>query len=197
MTMPDKAVAKNTDDEVPTDKKLDDLYDLIDGIEIAMLTTRRGDGHLVSRPMQTQERETGLDLWFMTNVETHKLEDLMSDPHVNLAYYKDRSREWVSVSGLATVTTDRELVRELYKPDWKAWLGDEGGERDGSANDPRIALILVEAESVTYMKVTKPKPVVLFEVARAMVTGSTPKVGNIRTVTDRELDRGAERDSPA
>jgi len=147
--------------------------------------------------MQTQERETGLDLWFMTNVETHKLDDLMSDPHVNLAYYKDRSREWVSVSGLATVTTDRELVRELYKPDWKAWLGDEGGDRDGSANDPRIALILVEAESVTYMKVTKPKPVVLFEVARAMVTGSTPNVGNIRTVTDRELDRGAERDRPA
>ena len=195
--MADKAVAKNTDDAVPTDKKLDDLYDLIDGIEIAMLTTRRGDGHLVSRPMQTQERETGLDLWFMTNVETHKLDDLMSDPHVNLAYYKDRSREWVSVSGLATVTTDRELVRELYKPDWKAWLGDEGGDRDGSASDPRIALILVEAESVTYMKVTKPKPVVLFEVARAMVTGSTPKVGNIRTVTDRELDRGAEHDRPA
>ena len=195
--MADKAVAKNTDDKVPTDKKLDDLYDLIDGIEIAMLTTRRGDGHLVSRPMQTQERETGLDLWFMTNVETHKLDDLMSDPHVNLAYYKDRSREWVSVSGLATVTTDRELVRELYKPDWKAWLGDEGGDRDGSASDPRIALILVEAESVTYMKVTKPKPVVLFEVARAMVTGSPPKVGDIRTVTDRDLDRRAQRDGHA
>jgi general stress protein 26 len=195
--MADKAVAKNTDDAVPTDKKLDDLYDLIDGIEIAMLTTRRPDGHLVSRPMQTQERTTGLDLWFMTNLETHKLDDLVSDPHVNLAYYKDGSREWVSVAGLATITTDRALVQELYKPDWKAWLGDEGGNRDGSANDPRIALILVEAESVTYMKVTKPKPVVLFEVARAMVTGSPPKVGSIRTVTDRELDRGAERDGHA
>ena len=195
--MADKAVAKNTDDAVPTDKKLDDLYDLIDGIEIAMLTTRRPDGHLVSRPMQTQERTTGLDLWFMTNLETHKLDDLVSDPHVNLAYYKDGSREWVSVAGLATITTDRALVQELYKPDWKAWLGDDGGNRDGSANDPRIALILVEAESVTYMKVTKPKPVVLFEVARAMVTGSPPKVGSIRTVTDRELDRGAERDGHA
>src|SRR3954468_16774531 len=140
------AVGKNRDDVVPLEKKLDDLYDLIDGIEIAMLTTRRADGHLVSRPMQTQERETGLDLWFMTNVESHKLDDLMSDPHVNLAYYKDRSREWVSVSGLATVSADRDLVRELYKPDWKAWLGDDGGERDGSANDPRIALILVDAQ---------------------------------------------------
>jgi general stress protein 26 len=195
--MGDKSVAKNTDDAVSTEKKLDDLYDLIDGIEIAMLTTRRGDGHLVSRPMQTQERETGLDLWFMTNVETHKLDDLMSDPHVNLAYYNNRSREWVSVAGLATVSTDRDLIRELYKPDWKAWLGDDGGDRDGSADDPRIALILVDAESVTYMKVTKPKPVVLFEVARAMVTGSPPKVGNIRTVTERELERGVDREGPA
>jgi general stress protein 26 len=151
--MADRAVEKNRDENVPTEKQLDDLYKLIDGIEIAMFTTRRADGQLVSRPMQTQERESGVDLWFMTNIETHKLDDLMNDPHVNLAYING-SKEWVSVSGLATVTTDRELVRELYKPDWKAWLGDDGGDRDGSANDPRIALILVEAESVTYMKVS-------------------------------------------
>jgi general stress protein 26 len=195
--MADKAVAKNTDDAVPTEKKLDDLYDLIDGIEVAMFTTRRADGQLVSRPMQTQERENGVDLWFMTNVETHKLDDLMADPHVNLAYYKDKSREWVSVSGIATLSTDRDLVRELYKPDWKAWLGNEGGERDGSENDPRIALILVDAQSVTYMKVTKPRPVVLFEVAKAMVTGSPPDVGNIRNVTERELHRGVDREGRA
>ena len=195
--MADRAVEKNRDDDVPTEKKLDDLYELIDGIEVAMFTTRRADGHIVSRPMQTQGREPGVDLWFMTNIETHKLDDLMTDPHVNLAYYNGKSREWVSVSGLATVSTDRELVRELYKPDWKAWLGDEGGERDGSENDPRIALILVDAESVVYMKVTKPKPVVLFEVARAMVTGAPPKVGSIRNVTEREMHRDVQNESRA
>jgi len=193
--MADKAVAKNRDDAVPTDKKLDDLYELIDGIEIAMFTTRRADGHLVSRPMQTQERTSGVDLWFMTNIETHKLDDLMTDPHVNLAFYKDRSREWVSVAGIATVNSDPALVRELYKPDWKAWLGDDGGDRDGSPTDPRIALILVETVSVTYMKVTKPKPVVLFEVAKAMVTGSPPSVGSIRTVNDREIQRAADNEA--
>jgi hypothetical protein len=78
-----------------------------------------------------------------------------------------------------------------------AWLGDDGGDRDGSANDPRIALILVDAQSVTYMKVTKPKPVVLFEVARAMVTGSPPNVGNIRNVSERELERDIEREGTA
>ncbi|HEX6052425.1 MAG TPA: pyridoxamine 5'-phosphate oxidase family protein [Gemmatimonadaceae bacterium] len=193
--MADRASAKNRDDAVSTEKKLDELYELIDGIEIAMFTTRRADGHLVSRPMQTQEQTSGVDLWFMTNIEAHKLDDLMTDPHVNLAYYDSSSREWVSVAGLATVSTDRELVRELYKPDWKAWLGDEGGNRDGSENDPRIALILVEAESVTYMKVTKPRPVVLFEVAKAMVTGEPPRVGAVRTVNEREMDRAVERES--
>ena len=193
--MADKALAKNTDNAVPTEKKLDDLYALTDGIEIAMFATRRADGQIVSRPMQVQERTSGVDFWFMTNIETHKLDDLMHDPNVNLAFYKDRSREWVSVAGVATVSTDRELVRELYKPDWKAWLGDEGGSRDGSPNDPRIALILVEARSATYMKVTKPQPVVLFEVAKALVTGSPPKVGDIRTVNEREMRQEPGREA--
>ena len=189
-----KANDPDRDDQVPTEKKLEDLYELIEGIEVAMFTTRRPDGHLVSRPMQTQERTSGIDLWFMTNVETHKLDELVADPHVNLAYYNNRSREWVSVAGIATLTTDRELIRELYQPDWKAWLGDAGGELDGSPDDPRIALILVEAESVTYLKVTKPRPVVLFEVAKGIITGAPPKVGSLRTVNEREIQRGAQQD---
>jgi general stress protein 26 len=63
---------------------------------------------------------------------TKKLDD------VNLAYYNVKSREWVSVAGTAQVTQDRNLIRELYKPDWKAWFGDEGGDRDGGPGDPRL-----------------------------------------------------------
>src|SRR5215207_9332116 len=143
--MADSTQDKNRDNEVPLEKKLDDLYALIDGIEVAMFTTRRADGSLVSRPMQVQRRTAGTDLWFMTNVESHKLDELTTDPHVNLGFYKDRTREWVSVSGTAIISRDKKLIRELYKPDWKAWLGDQGGERDGGEDDPRIALVLVEA----------------------------------------------------
>jgi general stress protein 26 len=178
-----------------TTKKLDELYRLIDGIEIAMFTTRRADGQLVSRPMATQERVTGADLWFVTDVSAHKIDDLQSDAHVNLAYYNTKSREWVSVAGVAHVTQDRNLIKELYKPDWKAWFGDEGGDRDGSANDPRLALILVEAQSVEYLVVNTPRPVVLFEVAKAMVTGTPPKVGEQRTLTERELRTEAAREA--
>src|SRR5439155_14891176 len=96
-------------------KKIDDLYDLIDGIETAMFTTRRPNGELVSRPMATQSRIEGTDLWFVTNVETHKLEELAVDPHVNCAYYNNKSHEWVSVSGVAHISKNRNRIRQLYQ----------------------------------------------------------------------------------
>jgi general stress protein 26 len=174
-----------------TAKKLDELYELIDGIEIAMFTTRRPDGHLVSRPMATQERGSGADLWFVTDITSNKLDELSTDPHVNLAYYKSKTREWVSVAGIAHVTQDRDLIRELYEPDWKAWFGDEGGDRTGGPDDPRLALILVEAHSVEYLKIDTPRPVVLFEVAKSMVTGTPPQVGALREVSGDEVERGS------
>ena len=187
------ATQKNRDNEVPLEKKLDDLYALIDGIETAMLTTRNRDGQLVSRAMQTQRRTSGSDLWFMTNAESEKFEELALDPHVNVSYFRDRTREWVSVSGRAILSQDRDLIDSLYKPDWKAWLGDTGdGRRDGGPHDPRIALILVEAESVTYSKNNRPMPLALFQVAKAMITGEPPKVADLRELGRQDLERGRE-----
>jgi general stress protein 26 len=110
-------------------QELAKLYDHIDEIEIAMMTTRREDGHLQSRAMATQKRAEGADLWFVTSDGTQKLRDLAADPHTNLSYYKDRTREWISVSGIATVTRDRQKIHELYAPDWRAWFPDEGDPR--------------------------------------------------------------------
>lgn len=175
------------DDAVPVEKKLGDLFAMIDDIGTCMFTTRRADGYLVSRPMQAQHREEDGRLWFVTDDDAHKVDELRTDNHVNLAFYKDGSREWISVSGNARTNRDRAKVRELYKPDWKAWFGDEGGTRNGGPDDPRITLIEVEPRTVEYLKVTKPKPVVLFEVVKGIVTGKPPQVGSERTVTSREL----------
>lgn len=170
-----------------TSDKIDELYKLIDGIEIAMLTTRRRDGTLVSRPMANQKRIADADLVFVTDVESHKLDDLMNDPHVNVSYYRDRTREWVSVSGAARLSRDRKRIRELYQPEWRAWFEDEGGKRDGGPDDPRIGLILISADSAEYMVVNKPRPVVLFQVIKGMVTGNMAEIGEQRAVSAGEL----------
>jgi general stress protein 26 len=161
---------------------LSKLYDLVDEIEIAMMTTRRADGHLEARPMATQKRAAGADLWFVSAEGTAKLRDLEQDPHVNLAYYKDRTREWISVSGLATMSRDRDKIRELYAPDWKIWFTEEGDPRHGTPEDPRMVLIGVQIHGAVFMEVNKPQPVVLYEMAKGWLTGGTPDVGEVHTI---------------
>ncbi len=196
--MTDKVSEANSDRGVSTEKKLDDLYKLIDGMDVCLFTTRRADERLVTRPMQVQERTSGTDLWFVTDIEANKLEELAGDPHVNLGFYNNKSREWVSVSGKAIITQDRDLVHAMYKPDWKIWFPSEGGKRDGGPDDPRLALVLVEALSVIYFKKTRPTPVILFEMAKALVTGSAPKMGEERMIGSREIEKAqrAEQDRP-
>lgn len=164
------------------DEKLHKLHELIDDIETAMFTTRRADGWLVSRPMATQKRAEGADLWFVTWRGSEKLEEIRNDPHVNLAYFKDRTKEWVSVSGRARVVEDRAKIAELYAPDWRAWFGDEGGPNDGSPNDPRMVLIGVDVDMAMYLELNKPQPIVLFELVKGMITGRKPDLGEPQTV---------------
>lgn len=158
------------------------LYEHIDEIEIAMMTTRRRDGHLESRAMATQKRAPGADLWLVTSEGTAKLRDLEHDPHINLAYYKDRTREWVSVSGMASVSRDRAKIRDLYAADWKAWFADEGDPRHGTPDDPRMVLIGVDVHAAVFLEVNKPRPVVLYEVAKGWLTGEMPDIGEMHTL---------------
>jgi general stress protein 26 len=162
--------------------ELDTFYDLINDIEIAMMTTRRADGHLESRAMANQKRAAGADLWFVTADGTAKVRDLAADPHLNLAYYKDSTREWISVSGVATISRDRDKIRELYAADWKAWFADEGDARHGTPDDPRIVLIGVTIHAAVFLEVNKPKPLILYELAKGWLTGATPDVGEMHTI---------------
>jgi general stress protein 26 len=163
-------------------EELQKMYDMIDEIETAMLTTRRTDGHLVSRAMATQKPVPGADVWFVTTEGSEKLDEIDHDPHVNLAYYKDRTREWISVSGLALISRDRETIRQLYQPDWKAWFPDEGDSRHGTADDPRMVLIGIDIHSAVFLEVNKPQPVVLYEIVKGWVMGTDPEIGTLHNV---------------
>jgi len=164
------------------DNKLDRLRDLVENIEVAMLTTQRADGLLVSRPMATQAFAEGADLWFVTAKGSPKLAEIAANPQVNLSYYKDRTREWISVAGKARLVTDRAKIHELYRPDWRAWFEDKGGAEDGGPDDPRLVLIAVDVVFAQFMEVNRPQAVVLFELVKGMITGKQPDLPEVQTV---------------
>ena len=101
---------------------------------------------------------------------------------MNLAYYKDRTREWISVSGLASESRDRNTIRELYAEDWAIWFPNEGDPRHGTPDDPRYVLIGVDVHAASFLRQDSPQPVVLFEIAKSLVTGETPELGETRRI---------------
>ena len=58
---------------------------------------------LAELPLEVGTIEAWLRSW-------STLEELVTDPHVNCGFYKDRTREWVSVSGTARVTQDKQII---------------------------------------------------------------------------------------
>jgi general stress protein 26 len=162
--------------------ELDKFYGLIEDIDTAMMTTRRSDGHLQSRAMANQKRAGGADLWFVTAEGSPKLDDLVNDPHVNLSYYRDSNREWVSVSGIAAISRDRAKIAELYAPDWKMWFAEDGDPRSGTPDDPRIVLIGVTVHAAVFLEINKPRPVLLYEMVKGWLTGTEPELGEMHHI---------------
>jgi general stress protein 26 len=164
--------------------ELSEFYELVDGLETAMMTTRTRDGHLRSRAMANQKAAAGADLWFVTMENSPKLAEIAGDPHVNLSYYRDSSREWVSVSGTAQISRNRDKIHELYAPDWQLWFPKDGDDRHGTRDDPRMVLIGVTVHAAEYLKIDAPRPVILFEMVKGWLTGTEPDLGEVQHVAE-------------
>jgi general stress protein 26 len=118
------------------------LINLIKDIKLAMFTTVCDDGTIHSRPMGTLANSLkNFDgtLWFFSKKNSHKNHELETDQHVNLAYTAADKR-FVSVSGRAFISDDKEKMKELWSPVLNTWLPE-------GLNDPDISLIGVKVES--------------------------------------------------
>lgn len=80
------------------------------------------------------------------------------------------------------------MVAKYYSPTLKAWLGDLGdGKHDGSANDPRIGVIKVQAKTATYALAKGTMIGRAVEVVKGAVTGETAEVNSLREISEQEI----------
>jgi len=119
------------------------LGELIEGIEVAMLTTQAADGSIVSRPIQTLQFDHRGDLYFFTAADSGKVEELIAHPDVNLSYAHPSKQRYVSIRGQASVERDRAKIHELWSPLQKPFF--PGGE-----DDPRIVVLRVQVRDAAY-----------------------------------------------
>jgi general stress protein 26 len=185
----DPFTAKNAEDDISLETKIEDLSDFMQACKYGMMTTRdASSGNLVSRCMAIAAQEkAGIDLLFHTNTESHKTDELVNDPHINISFINAKG-EWASINGIASVETERELVRKHYSPDLKAWVGDLGdGKHDGGPEDPRIGIIRVKTVTATYNLANKNILSRAADVAVGTVTGKTAVTNKLREISEQEI----------
>jgi general stress protein 26 len=102
--------------------------------------------------------------------------------------FLDARGDWASISGTASIITDRSMVTKYYSPALKAWLGDLGdGKHDGSENDPRIGVIKVQARTITYALSTGTMVGRAVEMVKGAVTGEAAQVNKLRELSEEEI----------
>ncbi len=146
------------------------LGEMIEDIDFAMLTTMDG-GKLRSRPMSTQKFDFDGDLWFFTSDQTHKVEEIEKDDRVNVAYSHPGKNSYVSVSGTASIVTDREKIEELWNPILKAWFPK-------GLDDPTLCLLKVSVEEGEYWDSSNSTLVQIVGFFKALATGERADGGD-------------------
>lgn len=146
------------------DEDLGQFVSILRTFEHAMLVTERGS-QLRSRPMAIADRTDDGRVWFITDVESAKLDEMTDKPQVNLAMQQDS--RFLSVSGTARVTRDPAKIDELWNDLHSVWFPK-------GRNDPTLVLLEIVPTYVEYWDRSGVEAIkFMFETARSAITGET------------------------
>lgn len=90
-----------------------------------------------TRPMAVQKTDDEGSLWFLSANDSFKNREIAADPMVQLLFQGSSYSDFLHISGIATISQDKQKIKELWNPLLKTWFTE--GE-----DDPRISVIKVE-----------------------------------------------------
>jgi general stress protein 26 len=147
-----------------------ELWDMLEDFHVCMATTRDGDV-LRSRPMAPVIDPAEGVIRFLSASSAPKVAEINAEHDINLSFADEDDMSFVSVSGRATVSRDRALIRELWSPYADAWF-------EGDAETADVVVLTVRPEEAQYWDGSSSKIARIWEIAKAKLTGSRPDMGD-------------------
>jgi len=147
------------------------LWELIKDIRFAMFTTRDTNNHLQAWPMTMQNKS--LDdgkLWFFMSRSSEAVLQLQANPMMCVAFADPGKDTYVSLSSTARVMDNRTKAQELWSKMNEAWF-------KGGVDNPDLALVEVSIVHGHYWDVKESKVTQLALIAKAVMTGQQPHLG--------------------
>lgn len=166
----------------------EDVWAIVKKQRIAMLTVEE-EGRLVSRPMSCLARPEENRIYFVTRIDA-KVGEIGGSAPVNLGFSDPHKNTYLSLTGTARTSQDREKLRELWSPHTEAWLPQGPDAED-------VALITIEPEDAKLWDATSSALVYAAKVLKANVTQTPPDGGTVEHVRMGEGGGGAAgKDAP-
>jgi general stress protein 26 len=151
------------------------ISEMIKDIRIAMMCTVSPDGTIRSRPMATQDSEFRGELLFLSRQESNKTDEIAHQSAVTLNYVDSKNHRFVTLSGYAGLSQDRDTIHELWNPLYKAWF--PRGE-----DDPEITVIRVYVDHAEYWEAPANSVIRGYQLLKAAVTKGGSRVGEHQEV---------------
>lgn len=145
------------------------LKELIESVRIGLLTTVDLDGSLHTRPVETLRCDTDGTLWFFTDHQSPKANELSHDMRVSVGYSDSAKKVYVAVAGYARILRDKALAAELWTPGQRAWYPK-------GPDDEHLAILRVTLERAEYWE-TPGRASYLLAAVAAAITGKPASVG--------------------
>ncbi len=146
----------------------DRVWELMKKIGFCMLSTHDGED-IRARPMAPHFKRESNTIYFLTDAASHKDEDVERNPAVGLAFADTGGQKYVSLTGRAAVSNDRQKIKELWSTPAKAWWD--------SPDDPSIRVLKVTPKDAQYWD--SPGTVVSYvKMLAAAVSDSRPDMGD-------------------
>jgi general stress protein 26 len=155
---------------------IDRVWDIIEKVGVAMLTTRFRGG-LRARPLEARpERAAGV-IWFVTDIRSGKEHEIEAEHDVGLVFIDHKDKAYLSITARAAVRHDRAKTAAIWKSTDNAWWH--------GPDDPNVCLLRVRPITAELWDGPASAAVAAFEFAKARITGEKPNLGENRKVTVR------------
>ncbi|NOV21773.1 general stress protein [Ensifer adhaerens] len=158
------------------------VWNLAEKIGFCMLATQVGCS-IRSRPMSAHPQASENAFNFLTDVASHKDDEIETNRSVCLALAESKGQKYVSISGAVEVLNDRSKIRDLWATPAKAWWD--------SADDPSIRVLKVTPDFAEYWD--SPGTIVSYiKMAAAAVSHVRTDMGDNAKVTMGTIQGGSD-----
>lgn len=156
-------------------RNIEQFKKMVNDCRVAMFGSYK-ESDLEFRPMSHADVDNAGNIWFYTTQDATKVEEIAKNNNVLLTYSHDGNNTYMSITGTASISNDRDKMKELMNPFVKAWFPD-------GVDDPTMRLIVVDPEEVNYWVNNNNKVISYIKMLSAAVLGTKPNVGEHGKIT--------------